>query len=93
MVQPRLTARWELGDSASPLKGGVGLFAQEPDIQRRDRRRLRQPGPRRRAGHPLLGRRRVQAAALASTFDVTGFYKDLDHLVSQTDATYVDATA
>ena len=54
-----------LGDapSAGPSKGGVGLFAQEPD-PRRDRPSVRQPGPRSRARPPLLGGRRVQAAPL-----------------------------
>ena len=32
LVQPRMTARWELNDRFL-LKGGAGLFMQEPDVQ------------------------------------------------------------
>ena len=56
-ASPRATASTD----RLTVKGGVGLFAQEPTL-RRDRPQLRQPRSEGRARLPLLGGRRVQAA-------------------------------
>ncbi len=87
IFQPRLTLRW----TASPrfaAKAGVGLFAQEPLVDETD------PS----FGNPNLKSERALHVSLGGeykprpwiTLDVTGFYKQLDHLVSATDATVVE---
>jgi hypothetical protein len=88
VLQPRLTARYQLGRAVT-LKGGVGLFSQEPDIAETD------PV----FGNPnLKAERAIHYSAGAEykprpyvTLDATVFYKDLYSLVSSTDAQIVDA--
>jgi TonB family protein len=83
-LAPRLSARYALGDRLA-LKGGIGLYFQEPTIDESNEG----------FGNPLLKAERAihYAAGIESkpfaglSVDVTGFYKDLDHLVSPTSAT------
>lgn len=79
VAQPRATARWRLVDTLT-IKGGVGLFAQEPDYDETDRV----------FGNPALkAERAIHYSAGVEykprpwiTLDVTGFYKTLSDLVS-----------
>jgi TonB family protein len=88
-VQPRITARWDLGRFV--IKGGAGLFGQEPDVQQGEDDAV--------FGNPNLDieKARHYSAGVEFkprpwlSFDGTVFYKDLYDLVSKTDATYVDA--
>jgi outer membrane receptor for ferrienterochelin and colicin len=81
---PRLTARYALGNRLA-VKGGVGLYHQEPTVDESNEG----------FGNPLLKAERaihyaagVEAKAFAGlSLDVTGFYKDLSSLVSPTSAT------
>jgi TonB family protein len=80
--QPRLTARLQLGERFT-LKGGAGLFVQEPDFDETD------PS----FGNPDLKAERARHYSAGVEFkprpwitlDATGFYKDLRNLVSGTD--------
>jgi TonB family protein len=87
VFQPRLTVRW----AATPrlaAKGGVGLFAQEPVVEETDAA----------FGNPTLKSERALHVALGGeykprpwiTLELTGFYKNLDNLVSATDATVIE---
>jgi hypothetical protein len=81
---PRLTVRYAVSDRLA-VKGGVGLYYQEPTVDESNAG----------FGNPLLKAERaihyaagVEAKLLAGlSVDVTGFYKDLSNLVSPTSAT------
>lgn len=81
---PRLSARYTVAEHLT-AKVGVGLYHQEPSIDESNES----------FGNPLLDAERaihyaagIEAKPLAGlSVDVTGFYKDLDHLVSETTAT------
>ena len=83
--QPRATTRWEVLPALT-LKGGAGLFAQEPQ------QNMGELDPK--FGNPDLGVERAWHYSLGVevkprehlTFDVTGFHKRLGSLVSGTDA-------
>ena len=87
VAQPRVTVRYQATRQLT-LKGGVGLFAQEPTIDETDAI----------LGNPSLGSERAVHYALGGelkprphiTFDVTLFYKGLSHLVRATDAQVAD---
>jgi outer membrane receptor protein involved in Fe transport len=80
---PRLTARYDLTKEIT-LKGGVGLFYQQPSIDEIDKV----------FGNPnLKDERAIHYSAGVEwkpfkhiLFDVTGFYKDLQSMVSTTQA-------
>jgi TonB family protein len=82
--EPRFTARYTLKDELS-VKGGVGLYYQEPSIDESNEG----------FGNPLLKAERaihysagVEAKGWAGlSLDLTGFYKDLSNLVSPTTKT------
>lgn len=82
-VAPRFTTRYEL-NKAVTLKGGIGLFYQQPTIDQADKV----------FGNPAL---KCESAIHYSagvewkplpyiTLDATGFYKDLESMVSPTPA-------
>ncbi len=81
---PRLTLRYQLNDQWT-LKGGIGRFFQEPSFDETDDV----------FGNPQLGLESawhysagVEYRPLPHlTLDITGFYKDLDDLVSRTSET------
>jgi TonB family protein len=81
---PRLSARYAVSGRVT-VKGGAGLYYQEPTIDESNES----------FGNPLLRATRAihyaagfEAKALAGlSLDVTGFYKDLHDLVSETSAT------
>jgi TonB family protein len=83
-LQPRLTARLALGDRWT-LKGGVGLYKQEPSFDETDAV----------FGNPALHLESAVHTSVGAEFrpierfliDATVFYKDLRDLVSRTDAT------
>ena len=83
-LQPRLTARLALGDHWT-VKGGVGLYKQEPSFDETDAV----------FGNPALHLESAVHYSAGVEFrpidrlliDATGFYKDLRDLVSRTDAT------
>jgi len=83
-LAPRFNARLGVGDRWT-LKGGVGLFFQEPSFDETTEG----------FGNPELGLEKavhysagVEFKPLPHlTLDVTGFYKDLGNLVSRTEAT------
>ncbi len=80
-VQPRITARYGIDDRVT-IKGGIGLFAQEPTFDETD------PN----FGNPQLkGERAIHYSAGVEykprpyvTLDATGFYKDMYNMVSPT---------
>jgi TonB family protein len=81
--QPRLTARWQLGERLT-FKGGVGLFVQEPDFDETDEAFGNPDLKAERALHTSGG---VEVKPRPwITLDATGFYKGLDNLVSRSDA-------
>jgi TonB family protein len=88
VFQPRLTARYQLSQRVT-LKGGVGVFAEEPQFDETD------PV----FGNPKLKTERALHYSAGVewkprpyvTLDATAFYKDLSHLVSPTSAQTVDA--
>jgi TonB family protein len=88
VVQPRLTARWKAADPLT-LKGGVGLFAQEPQFFELDPTFGNPDLEVEKAWHFSAGAEWKPASWL--TFDATGFYKVLSNLVSPTDALTTDA--
>jgi len=81
-LQPRLTARWNVAGPFT-VKGGVGLFVQEPDAEETSAE----------FGNPdLITEKAIHYSAGVEykprpwlTLDVTGFYKDMSDLVSPTD--------
>ena len=87
IVQPRATARWTLSPQWT-AKGGVGLFAEEPQINETNDV----------FGNPALENERALHASAGVeykplpflTLDLTGFYKNLWHLVSPTDRLVMD---
>ncbi len=82
VAQPRITARWGVTDQLT-VKGGAGLFSQDPtpDEINKD------------FGNPNLKAERAWHYSVGGEFkprpyitlDVTGFYKDIENLVSATD--------
>ena len=84
VFQPRFTGRWDLTDWFT-VKGGAGLFAQEPNFQQGE------TDPE--FGNPALEGERAWHYSFGVeykpwshvTLDATAFYKDLDRLVSRTD--------
>ncbi len=82
-IQPRLTARWQVAPAVT-VKGGAGLFMQEPTFDETDEG----------FGNPDLGVERALHLSAGVevkprkwlTLDATGFWKQLDDLVSPTDA-------
>jgi outer membrane receptor protein involved in Fe transport len=87
VFQPRLTLRW----AATPwlaAKGGVGLFTQEPLIDQTDPA-FGNPGLKtERALHVSAGGEWKPRPWI--TVDLTGFYKNLDNLVSATNTVVVE---
>jgi TonB family protein len=87
VAQPRLTARWSVTDKLT-IKGGAGLFAQEPTPDETD------PS----FGNPALKTERALHYSVGTEFkprpwitlDLTGFYKDIFNLVSRTDKVVAD---
>jgi TonB family protein len=86
-VQPRLTGRWQLGQNFT-AKGGVGLFVEEPQPDETDKVFGNPDLELERALHYSAGLEWKPRPYL--TFDLTGFYKDLSHQVSPTEATVPD---
>jgi len=78
---PRFTARYELSKQLT-LKGGVGLFYQEPTIEESDKVFGTATLKCQRAIHYSAGTEWRPLPHI--TLDATGFYKDLSSLVSQT---------
>ncbi len=84
IAQPRFTARWQLVPGLT-VKGGAGLFVQEPDLQQGENDpTFGNPDLRaERARHYSLGYEIKPLPHL--TLDMTGFYKDLRRLISRTE--------
>jgi TonB family protein len=87
LVQPRGTVRWEL-DPRFALKAGVGRFVQEPDFVETDAVFGNPDVNAESALHYSAGVEWKPRAHLS--FDVTGFYKDLDDQVSRSEALVMD---
>ncbi len=87
VAQPRLTARWTLTPQVV-AKGGVGLFVQEPQLDETNEEFGNPDLEAERALHASAGVEVKPTSWL--TLDLTGFYKNLWHLVSPTDATVMD---
>ncbi len=82
IAQPRLTTRWQLSPTLT-LKGGVGLFVEEPQLNETNVA-FGNPGlDPERAMHASAGVEVKPRSWL--NVDLTGFYKKLWHLVSPTD--------
>jgi outer membrane receptor for ferrienterochelin and colicin len=81
---PRLTARYQLSEQVA-VKGGIGLFYQEPAVDESNKDFGNPNLTAERAIHYSLGGEWRPRKHLS--LDVTGFYKDLDSLVSRTDQT------
>ena len=87
-IQPRITARYGINEHVT-VKGGIGLFAQEPTFDETD------PN----FGNPnLKGERAIHYSAGVEykprpyiTLDATGFYKDMYSMVSPNPGQYTDA--
>jgi hypothetical protein len=83
---PRLTARYQFDDRYA-IKGGIGLFYQEPTVAKSNKD----------FGNPNLSCERAVHYSVGAewhprqhlSLDMTGFYKDLDSLVSRTDKTAI----
>jgi outer membrane receptor protein involved in Fe transport len=86
LLQPRATARQQLGERLT-LKGGVGLFVQEPDFDETNPDFGNPQLKAERAIHYSVGVEYKLRPYI--TFDLTGFYKDMSNLVSPTDAQVV----
>ncbi len=84
---PRLTTRYQFNERWA-AKGGVGLFYQAPSVDESNKDFGNPDLTPERAIHYTLGGEWKPRKYL--TFEVTGFYKDLDNLVSRTDATKVE---
>ena len=86
-IQPRITARYGINDRVT-IKGGVGLFSQEPTFDETD------PN----FGNPKLkGERAIHYSAGVEykprpyiTLDATGFYKDMYSMVSPNAGQFTD---
>jgi TonB family protein len=83
---PRFTARYEFNDRYA-IKGGVGLFYQEPTVDESNKDFGNTDLKAERAIHYSLGGEWRPRKHLS--LDVTGFYKDLDNMISRTDRTKV----
>ena len=89
VLQPRITTRWGVTEKVT-LKGGIGLFSQDPTPDQVD------PS----FGNPALKSEKAIHYSAGFEFkpvphvtiDLTGFYKDIYNLVSRTDRTEVDPT-
>jgi TonB family protein len=79
---PRFTARYQFDDHYA-LKGGIGLFYQEPTVDESNKDFGNPDLKCERAIHYSLGGEWRPRKYLS--LDVTGFYKDLANLVSRTD--------
>jgi outer membrane receptor for ferrienterochelin and colicin len=87
VVQPRMTARWQLVPQLT-VKGGVGLFTQEPQLHETNEDFGNPELEAERALHSSAG---VEVKPFPwLTFDLTGFYKNLWHQVSPTEATVME---
>ena len=82
-VEPRFTGRWQVAPPLT-LKGGVGLFTEEPQFQETNKNFGNPDLDPERAIHWSLGGEYKPVPHL--TIDLTGFYKRLYHLVSPTTA-------
>jgi outer membrane receptor protein involved in Fe transport len=82
-VSPRLTVRYQLGQQLA-LKGGVGLFYQEPAFDQVDPNFGNPNLKSERAIHYSAGVEWQPRQHL--TLDVTGFYKDFSNMISPTTA-------
>lgn len=90
-VAPRLTTRLSLNDQWT-LKGGVGLFYQEPTFDETDDTFGNPNLTLERAAHYSLGAEYRPLPHLV--LDVTGFYKSLDSLVARSEnVSFVDGAA
>jgi len=82
VIQPRFTARWQLRPEFT-VKGGVGLFAQEPQLDETNEEFGNPDLEPERALHTSAG---VEWKPLPYlSLDMTGFYKNLWHQVSPSD--------
>ncbi len=86
-AQPRLTARYAFNETVT-VKGGVGLYTQEPTFDEVDEFFGNPKLERERAMHYSVGAEYKPAEFV--TLDGTLFYKDLREVVSQTDRLVVD---
>jgi len=86
-VQPRFTARWQL-DPRVAVKAGVGRYDQTPQFVETNRTFGNPDVEAERSIHYSAGVEWKPFPWL--TLDATGFYKDLSHLVSRTDALVMD---
>jgi TonB family protein len=85
VAQPRITARWSFGEQLV-LKGGAGLFAQEANIQEGEDDPIF-GNPDLKTEHALHYSAGVEYRPVPHiSFDLTGFYKDLSHLISRTNS-------
>lgn len=82
VVQPRLTARWQLRPDLA-VKGGVGLFTQEPQLDETDENFGNPDLEPERSLHWSAGVELKPRPYL--NLDLTGFYKRMWHLVSPTE--------
>ncbi len=86
-VSPRFTARQSIGERWA-IKGGVGLFVQEPPFDETDRA----------FGNPQLGLEKAVHYSVGAEYmprphinlGITGFYKSMYDLVSAVDTSSVD---
>jgi TonB family protein len=85
-LAPRMTLRYQVGAPIA-LKGGVGLFYQPPTPDESDASFGNPAVKCERAIHYSLGAE--WKTWLNLTVDLTGFYKDLDQLISRTEATTI----
>jgi TonB family protein len=86
-LAPRLSARYALGERFT-VKGGVGLYYQEPTV---DQSNEDFGNPRLKAERAIHYAAGAEVKAVAGlSLDVTGFYKDLSSQVSATTATRVE---
>ena len=83
VVQPRFTGRWQFAEQFA-LKGGVGLFAQDPQFLEVDETFGNPDLEPEQATHYSVGLEYKPRPHL--TLDWTGFYKRLANLVSPTDS-------
>jgi TonB family protein len=87
---PRFTTRYELGKQLT-LKGGVGLFYQQPSIDQADKVFGSTHLKCMRAIHYSAGAEWKPWKHI--TLDLTGFYKDIGKMVSANPARQVDTSA
>ena len=88
VVQPRATARWGVTEGVT-IKGGAGLFSQDPTPDEADANFGNPDLKAERAWHYSAGAEYKPRPHL--TFDVTAFYKDIYNLVSATDKVATNA--